>query len=38
MGSKPTAYNATFTGAGVKNVGQGMMAAAIGVAGAVALL
>jgi len=36
MGTKP--YNSTFTGAAVMNRGQGIMAAAIGVAGAVALL
>ena len=30
--------NATFTGAAAKNTGQGMFAAFIGVAGAVALL
>jgi hypothetical protein len=36
--AKTGAYNSTFTGAAAKHVGQGMIAAAIGVAGAVALL
>ncbi|KIY03408.1 uncharacterized protein Z520_00099 [Fonsecaea multimorphosa CBS 102226] len=39
LASTPTmAYNATYTGAAVKNAGSGMMAAVMGVAGAVALL
>jgi hypothetical protein len=33
-----TPYNSTYTGGAVKNVGQGIMAAVVGVAGAVALL
>ncbi|OCT49115.1 hypothetical protein CLCR_05087 [Cladophialophora carrionii] len=36
--AKTMSYNATYTGAAVKSVGQGIMAAVVGVAGAVALL
>ncbi|KAJ9610510.1 hypothetical protein H2200_005287 [Cladophialophora chaetospira] len=36
--AKTSSYGSTFTGAAVKNVGQGMMAAVVGVAGAIALL
>ncbi|EXJ56936.1 hypothetical protein A1O7_07280 [Cladophialophora yegresii CBS 114405] len=36
--AKTMSYNATYTGAAVKSVGQGIMAAVVGLAGAVALL
>ncbi|ETI26033.1 hypothetical protein G647_02810 [Cladophialophora carrionii CBS 160.54] len=36
--AKTMSYNATYTGAAVKSVGQGIMAAVVGVAGAVAML